>query len=68
MKPKALISKIDWKLLREQKEYCINEADNNTEVAHIYDGLINLLDALQDCAVDNKIVSPIEVFGVSDET
>jgi len=68
MKPKALISKIDWKLLREQKEYCINEADNNTEVAHIYDGLINLLDALQDCAVDNALVSPIEVFGVSDET
>lgn len=63
MRPQALFVKLNWALLREQKEYCINEANNRPEVAHIYDGLINLLDALQDCAVDEKLVPEIKVFG-----
>lgn len=54
--------KIDWKLLREQKDYCINEAMNNKDAAHIYDGIVNMMDHLQDEAVANGTPEE-EVFG-----
>jgi hypothetical protein len=42
---------IDWALLRAQKIALIDLADKNSEHADIADGLINLLDSLQDYAV-----------------
>ena len=62
-----LIKRIDWPLLREQKEYCTNEAANNADAARIYDGLLNLLDAIQDAAVKDGLASEVEVFGPEDE-
>jgi hypothetical protein len=59
----VFLQKIDWALLREQKEYCINEAANNAECAHIYDGIVHLMDALQDQAVANGELEEV-VFGV----
>lgn len=54
---------MNWKLLREQKEYCINEANNNPDAAQIYDGLVHLIDALQDAAVSDGIATERQVFG-----
>jgi len=61
------IKNINWKLLREQKEYCINEANNNQEATNIYDGLIHLIDALQDAAVNDGLATENEVFGELEE-
>lgn len=57
------IRNIDWVLLREQKEYCENEAANNTEVGHIYDGIVSMIDAIQDAAVADGLATEGEVFG-----
>lgn len=59
----AVINDIDWALLREQKEYCVNEAMNNSEVADIYEGIIALMDAIQDAAVADGLVTEKKVFG-----
>lgn len=53
---------IDWKLLGEQKAYCLNEAANDRVVGQIYDGLINMIDAIQDAAVKDEIATKEEVF------
>lgn len=63
MSIRNVIEQIDWKLLREQKEYCINEANNNHEVGHIYDGLVNLIDAIQDAAINDGLATETQVFG-----
>lgn len=69
MKPHAtdlVMCNIDWALLREQKEYCVNEAANNADCAHIYDGLTHLLDALQDAAVKDGFATFEQVFGAEE--
>lgn len=55
--------KIDWELLREQKGYCVNEAANNKDAYTIYDGIVALIDALQDHAVEKRFCTETEVFG-----
>ena len=55
--------KLDWVLLREQKEYVNNEACNNQDARHIYEGLLSLIDAVQDEAVVNGDATEKEVFG-----
>ena len=50
-----VIKSIDWELLRRQKEWLIN---------HNADGLLSLVDALQDAAVADNIATELEVFGV----
>lgn len=58
---------IDWKLLREQKSWLYDVLDASpsvTQQTHAL-GLINLLDALQDRAVDEDGVSELEVFGLA---
>lgn len=57
------IKNIDWKLLREQKDYCVNEAMNAPDVSHIYEGLVGLMDAIQDAAVADHLATEHEVFG-----
>lgn len=52
-----LIHTIDWAMLREQKQWLMSQ-DN----AHA-DGLLMLIDHLQDYAVDNFLVKEEEVFG-----
>jgi vesicle coat complex subunit len=56
---------MNWALLREQKEYCMNEAENKKDVAHIYDGVFRLLENLQDAAILDGIATEAEVFGSS---
>lgn len=63
----TVIKNIDWNLLREQKEYCENEAMNNSEAAHIYEGLLTLIDHIQDAAIDDGLATELEVFGDPDE-
>ena len=55
---------MDWKLLREQKDALLNYALIDKPIPlDIADGLINLIDALQDKAVDEDGVASHEVFG-----
>jgi hypothetical protein len=56
--------KIDWKLLRDQKLflYALADSPNDHQRSNAW-GLINLLDALQDDAVDSGEASEEEVFG-----
>lgn len=55
------IGKIDWDMLREQKSWLLNQDNENA------DGIVNLIDRIQDQAVDNGYASKIEVFGVYPE-
>ena len=48
---------IDYKLLREQKEFLLNHGGDEAM------GLVCLLDHIQDCAVEEYGISTIEVFG-----
>lgn len=52
-----MISNIDWKLLREQKMWLL-EQDGEAAA-----GLLHLVDALQDHAVLFEGISELEVFG-----
>ena len=52
---------IDWKLLREQKEWLLNNGSGEVM------GLIGLLDKLQDDAVSNGEFTEEEVFGTYTE-
>lgn len=54
----ALLRKIDWGLLRKQKEWLLTQP-----VCDEREGIVNLLDALQDYAVDNGGLSEETVFG-----
>jgi hypothetical protein len=50
-----LLPNIDWVLLRTQKLALISLADKSPEHAATADGLIHLLDALQDYAVASGV-------------
>lgn len=65
--PTSLILRIDWALLREQKDYCLNEAANRPDVAEIYEGIIALMDNLQDTAVNSRLIPRDIVFGPDEE-
>jgi len=56
---------IDWKLLREQKSWLLDIVDASPSTTQVNNalGLVHLLDALQDRAVDVDGVSELEVFG-----
>ena len=57
---------IDWALLREQKEYLLTVLTRPLD-SKTRDGLVHLLDALQDDAVENGTATPQEVFGPDEE-
>ena len=59
------IQNIDWKLLRKQKRTLLkiaNDIDNVPKLEHV-EGIIVLIDALQDYAVDIAELKEREVFG-----
>ncbi len=57
---------VDWKLLREQKEWLVsmaNEDDRLTKEIEVLDGVIHFIDAFQDWSVDQGNAAEKEVFG-----
>ena len=58
------IDGIDWKLLREQKQRLVQQAGIGSGEA---EGLLGLLDALQNAAVDERGLSEDRVFGPAAE-
>lgn len=63
--PEEVIRNIDWQLLREQKGWLsrmIMNAHDEKEVAKA-EGLLYLLDTLQDCAADYLGLENEKVFG-----
>ncbi len=57
--PKFMFN-IDWPLLRQQKEQLLDLAEANNEDLH---GIVFLIDAIQDYAVDEMKLSKKTVFG-----
>jgi hypothetical protein len=53
---------IDWELLRLQKQWLLGLRDLG-EAGEMSEGLVSLLDALQDHAVESGAVSELDVFG-----
>jgi len=58
------IQKMDWKLLREQKTQLLEDAENNNLDCY---GIISVLDALQDYAVDECGIDEDLVFNLNSE-
>lgn len=61
----TVINGINWGLLRRQKFTLLDiakETNSNLREAHL-DGLIHLLDSLQDAVVEDGLVSETAVFG-----
>jgi hypothetical protein len=52
-----VISKTNWELLRNQKEWLWNQESDEAI------GLVHFLDAIQDAAVEDGIATELEVFG-----
>ena len=68
---KSPILNIDWPLLREQKLSLLQMQDGmTTKENNVIDGIINLIDSLQDYAVDELGVNPEDVYmkGDTDES
>lgn len=59
------IENIDWNLLREQKELLINVQDKIIieNEKNAIEGILFLIDAMQDYAVDEMGLTEVEVFG-----
>lgn len=61
------IDKIDWALLREQKQWLIDQ-DLSTDGGQPHaEGLVYLLGELQDYAVEMLGLAESDVFSISDE-
>lgn len=64
------INKIDWALLREQKE-TLNNLYNSDKLSFIENlhikGIIKLIDSIQDYAVDEICINEKEVFNLNNE-
>lgn len=59
------IQKIDWKLLKEQKSilFDIIQDIDDAEKVNALEGIIYLIDAIQDYAVDELEIDEQTVFG-----
>jgi hypothetical protein len=55
-------SSIDWMLLRNQKETLLNMPVNDWHRVDV-DGVINLIDGIQDYAADILHLDEVEIFG-----
>ena len=63
MTPEELVRRIDWETLRQQKSLLIELAAKATSPEQrLADGLVALLDEIQDCAVDELGISQEQVF------
>lgn len=49
------IDEIDWKLFNKQKQFLVNILDNKVYPEHLdyFEGILHLMDQLQDFAVDD---------------
>ncbi len=68
MTPYELLRNIDYELLRLQKQQLLGLVTSefspiNPDQHAAIEGIITLIDSIQDCAVDNEIFSESEVFG-----
>ena len=61
------IDKIDWALLREQKQWLIDQDFGTTGGQPHAEGLVYLLGELQDYAVEMLGLAELDVFGVSED-
>ena len=61
----GVLEKMDWSLLRQQKSRLISEAVTNPDAA--WEGLVHLLDAIQDMAVNTLGKREEEVFDTTVE-
>ena len=73
----GVLRNIDWELLREQKNYCLNEAAGNIQAHEMYgatsnklayeihQGIVSLIDHLQAAAVLDGVATEKEVFGAN---
>ena len=61
------IDKIDWALLREQKQWLIDQDFSTPGGQPHAEGLVYLLGELQDYAVEMLGLAELDVFGVSDD-
>ena len=52
---------IDWTLLREQKQWLVNQSGHHAA------GLLGLLDSIQDTAIRLGVVTESEVFDLDQE-
>lgn len=86
MKHPEFLKKIDWKLLREQKDV-LNRAVNihrrmrkytfererwmqyedHKEKEEAFEGILHLIDTIQDYAVDSMGMSEEEIFNLTEE-
>lgn len=53
----------NWPLLRKQKLWLLEQEPTSRQDSEFIDGLIGLLDAVQDAAVDDGLVTSQDVFG-----
>jgi hypothetical protein len=81
MKLSEIINSMDWKLLREQKLHILGLLERAQsdyihatdepillpEEKEALDGVLNLLDAIQDCAVDEVGLPSDVIFGKSED-
>lgn len=70
LSPEELIRNIDWKLLNEQKQRLAELLDLTQLQQEDYgalEGILSLLDEIQDCAVDYLEIPEKEVFNLSNE-
>ena len=59
---------VDWPLLRKQKTWILNKVDfANREETEMVDGLVALIDHIQDYAVGNGNATEEEVFGKEEQ-
>ena len=61
----VILTNINFKLLRSQKKQLLKVMNNQTLVkkeVQALEGILNLIDAVQDYAVDNKLLSEHDVF------
>ena len=62
------IEEIDWELLKEQKETLLNvlsNSNNEVEISHL-NGIINLIDCIQDYAVTYLCIEENKVFNLNE--
>ena len=57
-----VIADIDWELLRRQKQLLLDALDAQ-KIGHIADGIVILIDNIQDAAVASGIATDVQVFG-----
>lgn len=60
----SVVNGINWKLLREQKRYCMDQILGNPfSTGTVHEGIVHLLAEIQNAAVADGLATEDEVFG-----